>query len=51
MFHPAGAYFAHACGLKQVTIEIESKYPKPARLKARIEHAREIGIRLAFVQP
>ncbi|MBR9985540.1 MAG: zinc ABC transporter substrate-binding protein [Desulfosarcina sp.] len=51
VFHPAWGYFAHAYGLKQVPIEIEGKDPKPAQLKALIEHARENGIKVVFVQP
>ena len=51
VFHPSWGYFAHAYGLKQVAIEIEGKSPKPAQLKELIEHAREKGIRIIFVQP
>jgi zinc transport system substrate-binding protein len=51
VFHPAWGYFAHAYGLQQVPIEIEGKDPKPAQLKALIQHARENDIRVIFVQP
>jgi len=51
VFHPAWGYFARAYGLQQVPIEIEGKSAKPARLKALIEHAREKGIKVIFVQP
>ncbi|RJQ49248.1 MAG: cation ABC transporter substrate-binding protein [Desulfobacteraceae bacterium] len=51
VFHPAWGYFADAYGLEQVPIEIEGKDPKPAQLKALIEHAREKGIKVVFVQP
>jgi len=34
-----------------VPIEIEGKEPKPAQLKELIEHAREHGIKVIFVQP
>jgi zinc transport system substrate-binding protein len=51
VFHPSWGYFAQAYGLKQVPIEIEGKDPKPAQLKDLIEHARENGIRVVFVQP
>jgi len=51
VFHPAWGYFASAYGLKQVPIEIEGKNPKPAQLKELIEHARESGVRVVFVQP
>ena len=51
VFHPAWGYFAHAYGLKQVPIEVEGKNPKPAQLKELIEHAKEKGIKVIFVQP
>jgi len=51
VFHPAWGYFAHTYGLKQVPIEIEGKDPKPAQLKELIQHAREKGIKVVFVQP
>jgi zinc transport system substrate-binding protein len=51
VFHPAWGYFAHAYGLKQVPIEVEGKDPKPAQLKELIQHARENGVKVVFVQP
>ncbi len=51
VFHPAWGYFAHSYGLQQVPVEIEGKDPKPAQLKALIEHARENQIKSIFVQP
>jgi len=51
VFHPAWGYFAHAYGHKQAPVEIEGKDPKPARLKELIEHAREKGLKVVFVQP
>jgi len=51
VFNPAWGYFAHTYGLKQVPIEIEGKDPKPAQLKELIQHAREKGIKVVFVQP
>ena len=51
VFHPSWGYFADTYGLKQIPIEIEGKDPKPAQLKKLIEHAREDGIRVIFVQP
>ena len=51
VFHPSWGYFAKAYKLKQVSIEIEGKDPKPAQLKELIEDARENGIRVVFVQP
>ena len=51
VFHPSWGYFAKAYGLQQIPIEIEGKNPKPAQLKALIEHAREKKINVVFVQP
>jgi zinc transport system substrate-binding protein len=51
VFHPSWGYFARSYGLRQIPIEAEGKDPKPARLKALIEHARSQNIRVVFVQP
>jgi len=51
VLHPSWGTFAHTYGLKQVSIEIEGKEPKPAQLKALIEHARANRIKVVFVQP
>jgi zinc transport system substrate-binding protein len=51
VFHPSWGYFAHTYGLEQVPIEIEGKQPKAAQLAELIQHARERGIRVIFVQP
>jgi zinc transport system substrate-binding protein len=51
VFHPSWGYFAHAYGLEQIPIEIEGKDPKPAQIKELIQHSREHGIKVVFVQP
>ncbi len=51
VFHPSWGYFARAYGLQQVPVEIEGKNPKPAHLKALIEHAKKKHINIIFVQP
>jgi zinc transport system substrate-binding protein len=51
VFHPSWGYFADAYGLTQVPIELEGKNPKPAQVQSLIEHARERGIKVIFVQP
>ncbi|GAB6904291.1 conserved hypothetical protein [Desulfosarcina cetonica] len=51
VFHPSWGTFAHTYGLKQVSIEVEGKSPKPAQLMHLINHAREEGIKVVFVQP
>jgi zinc transport system substrate-binding protein len=37
--------------LQQVPVEIEGKDPKPAQLKALIEHAKKKHINIIFAQP
>ena len=51
VFHPAWGYFARAYGLKQVSVEIQGKDPKPAQLKELIERARRENIKVVFAQP
>ncbi len=51
VFHPAWGYFAEAYGLEQVAIEHEHKEPDPHELAELIEHAREEGVKVVFVQP
>jgi len=51
VFHPSWGYFARTYGLKQVPVEVEGKNPKPARLQKLIEHARNRGVKVIFVQP
>jgi zinc transport system substrate-binding protein len=51
VLHPSWGYFAHAYGLKQVSIEIEGKDPKPAQLIEIIQHAKDKDIKVLFVQP
>ena len=51
VFHPAWGYFADAYGLEQVPIEMEGKDPKPAQLRELIDHAKERGVKVIFVQP
>jgi len=51
VFHPAWGYFARAYGLKQVSVEIDGKAPKPADLQRLIQHAKERDIKVVFTQP
>jgi zinc transport system substrate-binding protein len=51
VFHPSWGYFASAYGLQQMPVEIEGKDPKPAQLRALIEHAKKKHINIIFVQP
>ncbi len=51
VFHPSWGYFARDYGLDMIPIEVEGKDPKPAQLKALIEHARKNNIQVLFAQP
>jgi zinc transport system substrate-binding protein len=51
VFHPAFGYFARACGLEQVPIEIQGKEPAPRELQHVIDLAEEQDLRAIFVQP
>jgi zinc transport system substrate-binding protein len=51
VFHPSWGYFARTYGLHQVPVEVEGKSPKPAQLADFIRQARELDIRVIFVQP
>ena len=51
VFHPAWGYFADAYGLRQVPVEVEGKEPKARELDEFIKHARELGVKVIFVQP
>lgn len=51
VYHPAFGYFADAYGLEQVPVEIEGKEPSSKRLAEIIRQAREMKVRIIFVQP
>ncbi len=51
VFHPSWGYFAQAYGLKQISVEMEGKAPKPAALIALIKEAREEKVKAIFTQP
>lgn len=51
VYHPSWGYFAETYGLTQIPIELEGKQPGPKELAELIEHAREEGIHVIFVQP
>lgn len=51
VFHPSWGYYAHTYGLKQITIEIEGKEPKPSQLQSLIRKAKNEKIRVIFTQP
>ncbi|MDO5045557.1 metal ABC transporter solute-binding protein, Zn/Mn family [Campylobacter sp.] len=51
VYHPSWGYFAKRYDLKQISIEIEGKEPKPAQLKEIIKEAKEHGVKVIFVAP
>ncbi len=51
VFHPSWGCFAQAYGLTQTPVEVEGKEPKAAELKELIDHAKEHGVKVVFVQP
>lgn len=51
VYHPAFGYFAEEFGLHQVAIETGGKEPTPKQLEEVINHAREEGVKVIFVQP
>lgn len=51
VYHPSWGYFAKRYDLKQISIEIEGKEPKPAQLKQIIKEAKDHGVKVIFVAP
>jgi zinc transport system substrate-binding protein len=51
VFHPAWGYFAKRYGLTQVPIEAGGSEPSARHLAEIIEHGRELGVSVVFVQP
>ena len=51
VFHPSWGYFAKRYGLTQAAIEAGGSEPSPRHLAEIIEHGRELGVSVVFVQP
>ena len=51
VFHPSWGYFAARYGLTQVPIEAGGNEPSPKHLVEIIEHGRERGVNVVFIQP
>ncbi len=51
VFHPSFGHFAKTYGLKQETVEIEGKSPRPKQLAALIAKAKKDKVKVLFVQP
>lgn len=51
VFHPAWGYFAQACNLIQIPVEVEGKELKPSEIVRLVRLARSENITVIFVQP
>lgn len=51
VFHPAYGYFARDYGMKQLTVEVKGKEPKPRDLANLIKTGKENNVHIVFVQP
>ncbi|WP_428737996.1 metal ABC transporter solute-binding protein, Zn/Mn family [Sulfurimonas sp.] len=51
VFHPSWGYFAKEYHLKQVSVEVEGKSPKPKEMINIIEEAKEEDVKVIFTQP
>lgn len=51
VYHPAWGYFAEDYGLRQVAVEKEGKEPGPKQMARLIARAKQLGIKIIFVEP
>ncbi len=51
VYHPAFGYFAAEYGLTQLPIEAEGKEPTAAGIQRLIEQAKELNIKVVFIEP
>ncbi|MCQ2106569.1 MAG: zinc ABC transporter substrate-binding protein [Fibrobacter sp.] len=51
VFHPAYGYFARDYGLKQLTVEVAGKEPKPRDLANLVKTGKAHNVHIIFVQP
>lgn len=49
-FHPAWSYFARDYGLRQISVEFDSKEPSPSGIKRILSEAKKQNIRAIFIQ-
>jgi zinc transport system substrate-binding protein len=50
IFHPALSYLARDYDLEQISLEVDGKEPSPKYMSELVRHAREMGIRVVFIQ-
>jgi len=51
VFHPAYGYFARDYGMKQLTVEVNGKEPKPRDLATLVKTGKQNNVHIVFVQP
>lgn len=51
VFHPAYGYFARDYGMKQLTVEVNGKEPKPLDIMNLIKTGKSNNVHIVFVQP
>jgi zinc transport system substrate-binding protein len=51
VFHPSWGYFAKEYNLKQISVEVEGKSPKPRELIEIIKRAKQERVKAIFTQP
>lgn len=51
VFHPAYGYFARDYGMKQLTVEVDGKEPKPRDLMNLVKTGKANNVHIVFVQP
>lgn len=51
VFHPSWGYFAKEYNLKQISVEVEGKEPKPKELVTLLKEAKEEKVKAIFTQP
>lgn len=51
VFHPAYGYFSRDYGMRQLTVEVNGKEPKPKDLANLIKTGKENNVHIVFVQP
>jgi zinc transport system substrate-binding protein len=50
-YHPAWGYLARDYGLEQISVEVEGKEPSGGDIARAVGLARELGIKVIFVEP
>lgn len=51
VFHPSYGYFARDYGMRQLTVEVDGKEPKPRDVMNLVKTGKENNVHIVFVQP